>query len=512
MSKDPLPCLHNSNADVLIRSRPLSDIYPFQCHGEKSAAPYLRCGAQLQPLTAGPDENRLNGINSTAWANPIVCHSEGKPQSSRIMRLFSNSKKGPVPVQSPATDSSTSTHSSGSNGGPQSWPGLAGLGVVDSFKKLRSSVLQGIQSRGAIISEGKHVPSTDQDIALDTAVASSDPVLHEANNHITQSYSISNGSFTDQNLAMSHCESDIEDYDDENDEGEVLMRNTPFTRSIKRAYGAGRISLFDMENGRLMDKSTSETIVSHKPCPTSKVNDQSENINENRNVKVLSKLSKSAENLHIFKAPFRRKAPFSGPSLPDQDPQKTATSHRLPSIQRTVSASSVDFRNYTVDSRKNSVKTKGPMLKLVGSMTDLTVRRKRSPSPSPIIPSPMSDLSRLHDDYSRRVPCLGTSERQRRPSPFRTRFLSVGHTPLIHSQPENDVPQPPQQLVLISPLSLEPPETTGPTLPSKSAHYESLTEAAATAVKCDSTPQSQNEPSQKEELTEVAILPNKVRE
>lgn len=425
------------------------------------------------------------------------------------MRLFSNSKKGPVPAQSPAADSSTSTQSSGSNGGPQSWPGLAGLGVVDSFKKLRSSVLQGIQSRGAIINEGKHGPPTKQDIALGTAVASSDPVPHDANNQITQSYSVSNGGFTNQNLAMSHCESDFEDYDDENDEGEVLMRNTPFSRSIKRAYGAGRISLFDMENGRLVDKSTNETTVSQKPCPTSKANDQSENIIENHNVKVLNKLSKSAENLHVFKAPFRRKAPFSGPSLPDQDPQKTASLHRLPSIQRTVSASSVDFRNYTVDSRKNSVKTKGPMLKLVGSMTDLSVRRKRNPSPSPT--PPMSEHSRLHDDYSRRVPCLATSERQRRPSPFRTRFSSVGHTPLIHSQSENDVPQPSQQQVLISPLPSEPPETPGPTSPSTSAHYQSSTEAAAAAVKWDSTPPSQNEPSQKEEPTEVSILPNKVR-
>lgn len=516
-SEDPLPCLHNSKADPLIQSRPLSDIYPFHSHADKSAAPYLLsgCGAQVQPMTAGPDENRLNGINSSAWSNPIIGQPEGKPHSSRIMKLFSNSKKGPVPAHSPTTDSSTSIHSSGSNGGPQSWSGLSGLGVVDSFKKLRSSVLQGIQSKGAITNDGEHVPSSNQDIATGTAVASIDPGLDEANNHLkfTEQYSVSNGNFTDQNLAVvSQCESDIDYYDDEeNDEGDGLTRNTRFSRSIRRAYGAGRISLFDMGNGKLAERSTNETTDSQKPDQTSRVNAQSEKMNEKTNVKVLSRLSKSAENLHIFKAPFRRKAPSPGPSSTEEEPQRTTTSHRTPSIQRTASASSVDLQGHAGSRRRSPMKTKGPMLKLVGSMTDLTVRRRRSPSPNPASPSLMSPLSRLHDDYSRRVPCLATNERQRRPSPVRARVLSVGHTPLVHPQPEYDV-NPQQHQVLISPVSVEPPERTEPTSPGNAAHYESLTVATTSAAECDSTPLSQKEPSQQQELTEVSMLPNKVRE
>ncbi|KAE8279888.1 Spermatogenesis-associated protein 13 APC-stimulated guanine nucleotide exchange factor 2 [Larimichthys crocea] len=491
-SEDPLKCLHNSKADPLLRSRPLSDIYPFHGHADRGAVPYLLsgCGAQIQPMTAGPNESRLNGINSSAWSAPVIGQPEGKPYSSRIMKLFSNSKKGPIPAHSPTTDCSTSNQSSDSNGA-QPWPGLSGLGVVDSFKKLRSSVLQGIQSRGAVPSDGEHIPSSNQEMANGTGV-------DDARNHfkLAEGHSCSNGSLTDQKLVMSHYGSDIEDYDDEeNDEGDGLRRNTRFSRSIRRAYGAGRISLLDTVNGRVAGRSASEAARGQKLDQTSSSNTQPENVNENTNVKALSRMSKSAENLHIFKAPFRRKAPSPGPSSPLEDPQRTSMSNGTPSIQRTASASSVDLRGR----KKSPVKTKGPMLKLVGSMTDLTVRRKRSPSPNPTSPSLMSPLSRLHDDYSRRVPCLTTSERQRRPSPIRARVLSVGHTPLVLPQPAYDV-GPQQHQVLISPVVVEPPERTETTLPGISAHYES--------AECDSSPLNQKEPSQQQEQTEM--IPNEV--
>lgn len=514
-SEDSLPCLHNSTADPLIRSRPLSDIYPFQSHAERNAVPYLLsgCGAQVQPMTAGSlaDENRLNGINSSAWSNPVITQPEGKPHSSRIMRLFSSSRKGPVPAHSPNTDSLTSTHSNDSSSGPQSWSGLQGLGVVDSFKKLRSSVLQGIQSKGATIHDGEYVPSSNQEMANGTVVTNIDPELDDATNHFAEGVSVSNGSFTGQTLAvMSQHGSDIEDYDDEeNDDGDGLQRNSRFSRSIRRAYGAGRISLLDMGNGRLAGRSTSEAADTQKPDQRSKVNAQTENTSENMNVKVLSRLSKSADNLHIFKAPFRRKAPSPGPPSPQADSQRTNTSNGTPNIPRTASASSVDLRGHADSRRKSPVKAKGQMLKLVGSMTDLTVRRRRSPSPSPTSPSPMSPLSRLHDDYSRRVPCLATNERQRRPSPVRARVMSVEHNPLIHPQPEYEVSS--QQHQVLVPVSLEPSERTEVTLPGIFAHSESFTVATRSGYKHSST-QSQKEPLQSQEQTEVNSLSNKVRE
>ncbi|XP_068437513.1 spermatogenesis-associated protein 13 [Clinocottus analis] len=497
-SEDSLPCLHNSKADPLTRSRPLSDIYPFHSHADGSVVPCRPsgCSAQVQPVTAGPYENRWNGIN-TSWSNPVIGQTEGKPYSSRIMRLFSNSRKVPVPAPSSTTEGPTSTHSN--NSVPQSWSGLSGLGV-DSFKKLRSSVLQGIQSRGALSQDGDHEPS-DREMANDTGVADIDPGLDDAENHFkfADGCSVSNGNFDGQKFSgMSHSGSDIEDYDDEeNDEGDGLTRNTRISRSIRRAYGAGRISLLDTGNRRIAGSGTNEA----KPDQTSGINVQAKNMEENTNVTVLSRLSKSAENLHIFKAPFRRKAPSPGPPLLQEEAQRASTSNGKPNIQRTASASSVDLRGHAVGSTKNPVMTKGPMLKLVGSMTDLTVRRRRSPSPNPTSASPLSPLTRLHDDYSRRAPCLPTSERQRRPSPVRGRVMSVERSPLVHLQAEcSDGIR--QHQVLISPVSVEPPEGTEPTSPAVSARGESGT------AECESSPLSQTETPQQQDQTEVGVLPN----
>ncbi|XP_026217834.1 spermatogenesis-associated protein 13 isoform X2 [Anabas testudineus] len=499
-SEDSLPCCYSSKAEHLIRSRPLSDIYPFPSQRDRSAVPYLLsgCSAQIQPRTAGPDESRLNGINSSAWSNSVVGHPEANPQSSRIMRLFSNSRKGPMPAHSP-TDGLTSTQSNNSNSSPQSWPGLSGLGVVDSFKKLRSSVLQSIQSRGSTNQDG------EQDMVNGTIVANADPGMDDIANQLNcgEARCVSNGNLTIQKMAMrGQYSSDIEDYEDEDDEGSGLTRNSRFSRSIRRAYGAGRISLHDMSNGRAAKSNTNES------TDTSKVDVQTENMTENTNVKVLNRLSKSADNLHIFKTPFRRKAPSPCPPSPQEVPHQTTTSN----IQRTASASSVDLRGRATN-RKAPVKTKEPMLKLVGSMTDLTIRRKRSPSHSPTTPSPMSPLSRLHDDYSRRVPCLQSSERRRRPSPVRARALSVEHTPLVHHQSELHVNLQ-QHQVHTSPVYVDSLDGTEQTSAGISAHFKSQVAATASGCKqtreCDSSPLNQKESLQQEEHTEVNSLTSEV--
>lgn len=493
-SEDPLPRLHTPRADAAIRSRPLSDLYPFCNQAERSGPTYLLsgCGAQVQPITTCPDENGFNGINSSAWSSPVIGQPEGKP--SRIMKLFSNSKKGPAPAQSSATEQ-------------PSWPGLSGLGVIDSFKKLRSSVLQGIQSKGAGISDGESVSSSNQYLA--TGIGVSD----EANNHVLEGYGVSNGNSADRNMVISQCDSDFEDYygglDDEEGNADGLMRNTVFSRSIRRAYGPGRISLYDTGNGKPVGKSTSVTDYGQKENQSTNVNSQHEKTNEASNVKVLSRLSKSAENLHIFKAPFRRRAPASGSSVPDEELQRPVKAHRATSIQRTASASSVDLQDHPLSQRKNAVKTSGPMLKLVGNVTDLAVRRRQTPSPSPTSPSLMSPLSRLHDDYSRRAPCLMTSERRQRPSPIRARVLSVGHIPLVHPQPADDPSQ--EQQEVFNPVFGDPLETNGSTSPGNSAYNESPTEAPTPKDECDSTSLSQKETSQKQEPTDITTLSVAVR-
>lgn len=490
-SEDPLPRLRTPRADAAIRSRPLSDLYPFYNQAERSGPTYLLsgCGAQVQPITTCPDENGFNGINPSAWSSPVIGQPEGKP--SRIMKLFSNSKKGPAAASGSATEQ-------------PSWPGLSGLGVVDSFKKLRSSVLQGIQSKGAGISDGESFSSSNQCLATGTGVS------NEANN-VTEGHSVCNGNSAGPNIVTRQCDSDFEDYyDDGDDEGghaDGLMRNTVFSRSIRRAYGPGRISLYDTGNGKLMGNSTSVTDYGQNRNQSS--NSQQEEPNEPSSVRVLGRLSKSAENLNIFKAPFRRKAPASGASVPDEELQRPVKAHKATSIQRTASASSVDLQDHPLSQRRNPVKTKGPMLKLVGSVTDLAVRRRQTPSPGPTSPSLMSPLSRLHDDYSRRTPCLTTSERRQRPLPVRARVLSVGHIPLVHPQPPDDPNQ--EQQEVFSLVFGDPSKTKGSTSPGNSAHNESTTEAPKPEEECDSSTLSQKETSQNQEPTDMTTLPVMVR-
>ncbi|XP_061876856.1 spermatogenesis-associated protein 13 isoform X1 [Entelurus aequoreus] len=406
-SEDSLPGIHAFKADPLSRPRPLSDLYPYPGQPEKSTVPYLLsgCSAQVQPVTLGSvaDEYRPNGAtSSSAWSNAVRAKVEGNPASaSRIMRLFSSSRKSPFPATSPTVDGAA---------------GLPGLGVVDSFKKLRSSVFQGIQNRGTTCQEtGNGVTVTNSDL---NQIDSADLKLEEA----------PGGNFNENRLSASHYSSDIDDDDDDDDDGGGLQRNSCFSRSIKRAYGAGRITLLDMDEDTRAGSSVSAD------CKKAERGSKT----ENSDVKVLSRLSKSADNLHVYKAPFRRKAPTQGVPSPQEDPQRTSMSNGTEHIQRTASASSVDLRGHA--RMKSPVTVKGQVLKLVGSMTDLSVLRRRSPSPGPAPPSHTTPLSRLHDDYSRRVPCRAASERQPRPLPVRARVLSSEHLSLVHhAHPDRDV-------------------------------------------------------------------------
>ncbi|XP_043961416.1 spermatogenesis-associated protein 13 isoform X1 [Gambusia affinis] len=506
-SEDPLQCLHCPNPDPLIRSRPLSDVYPSQVVADRNSVPYLLsgCGAQVQPVGAAPisDESRINGINHSAWSNPVIGQAEGRPHNSRIMRLFSNSRKGVIPPSSPAADCPNND----SNGSPQPWTGFSGLGVMDSFKKLRSSVLQGIQSKGAATGNlGQNAPLADVEMPNGSAGSSSEREPTDAAHHLTTAEGnlVSNGSLADQKSAtVEQYGSDIEDYDDEEAES-GLTRNSRFSRSMRKAYGAGRISLLDTNNGRSVgsDKNdtTSSTQISNH---TSQVDIQTETQKENINVNVLSRLSKSAENLHIF----RRKSHCPGPPSPQEDHQKITLSNGTPSIQRTASTSSVDLRG-----RRSPMKNKGPMVKLIGSMTDLTSRRKQSPSPSPTTPSPISPLCRLHDDYSRRLPCLQSSERQRRPVAVTAQVSSVRCTPLIHAQPEDNTELQLHQVVS-NPLSSGPRDSPEQISADISAQHEllpaSTTSNTKQMVECVSPPLSKREASQQQ--PDFASIPNEVK-
>lgn len=254
------------------------------------------CETQVEPITSVPvpDENKLNGINSAAWPHPVIGHPEGKPYSSRIMRLFSNPRKGSIPAHSPTAESPTSVLSNDSNSGSQSWSGLAGLGVMDSFKKLRSSVLQGIQSKGAANHLENQEISSHQEMANGAVMENTDAGLENGTSHFKKSEQghVSNGNYTEQTLSMvSQYGSDIDDYDEDENDGSSLTRNSRVSRSIKRAYGAGRISLCDTGKRRSSGSCSKEAADFQKPDLSSKYNVQTKNTNHHQDVKVIDRKS-----------------------------------------------------------------------------------------------------------------------------------------------------------------------------------------------------------------------------
>ncbi|CAB1341009.1 unnamed protein product [Coregonus sp. 'balchen'] len=428
----------------LARTRPLSDLYPLKAHVEMAVPPSLLsgCGAEVQPMTSdfNSEESRLNGFNTAAWSSPVIGHPEGKPYPSRIMRLFSTQRKCTVPGDSQGSSRPLSFQGPPSSAaGPQVWPGLSGLAVMGSFKKLRSSVLQGIQNRGTANQDEEYTSAANQGGDKGMVTTNQSPRLR-----CGEGYRVSNGVSVGQPMAgLSPCGSDNEDEEEVVDEEDGLQRNTWFSRSIRRAYGAGRITLLDAGQGKRGEGPGLGVSTNQRPGSGSgSVSEVNLHLEESVNVNVLSRLSKSADNLHLFKGPFRRKvpSPFLSPAPQIDSPGANGG----PSIQRTASASSGDLRERSQSPGRfrSPLRSKGHMLKLVGSMTDLTVRRKLNPSPV----TPLSLLSRLHDDYSRRTPCLPASDRQRRPSPARTRAaverkrnstsVSLEHMPTIHPQPQ----------------------------------------------------------------------------
>ncbi|XP_017577621.1 spermatogenesis-associated protein 13 [Pygocentrus nattereri] len=372
-------------------------------NGEKLMNPVTSCGAQVKPvLSEGSCEKHgLNGLKPQTWSSSVITDGQTKSCPTRIVRIFSSQRKcGMIGPEQ--------TSLRGPSNGPQAWPGLSGLRVMGSFKKLRSSVLQGIQNRGSAMgaSQDKDFSSITSEHGSGFLVTKRDPgqVVGGSQSISKEIPTVTNG----ESIAGRKVSDEEDDYEED---GGGPKRNSHFSMSIRRAYGAGRISLLD-NGARKPDSLTVQEPASQcRPCSSVELIGPDVILDSEENVKALSRLSKSADNLHIFKSPFKRKAPSAQP----QCPKAFGTLN----IQRAASASSVDMQERGAGQRKNPMGVRGQMLKLVGSLTDISANHKASPCPSP--KATLSALSQLHDSYSRRTPCVLPSERQRRPAPVNIR-------------------------------------------------------------------------------------------
>ncbi|XP_036850597.2 spermatogenesis-associated protein 13 isoform X2 [Manis javanica] len=283
---------------------------------------------------------------------PEVQAPDARLSPAKLLRLFSVSRKrtGALPERprSGVVVGQTST-----------WNALASFRKMGSFKKLKSSVLQGIQNRAAAgASKGDASEPNLGRTAPNGAIHGPGPG------------------------ATSDC-SDPEDADD------AFQRSTHRSRSLRRAYGPGRLSL----QGR-----------GQELCPgcrgppgcgllVMEPESSSSTLGRSRSTDTLSLLSRG---------PFPRKA-----ALDPLEPRGTQA--RL-ALRRTSSSSVADAERLSGPTRRPrrwrsplQAKGLGRVRRLLGSATDLAQGGERTCGGSPEVGRRLQLHSLLHDDYSRRA-------------------------------------------------------------------------------------------------------------
>ncbi|XP_058886652.1 spermatogenesis-associated protein 13-like isoform X6 [Acipenser ruthenus] len=375
-------CLHSSSNGTSMTSFP---------HGCSNGS------AETAVATEDVKPKTLNELNSeNGMVDSVHCSEldgqEDKLSPSKIMRFFSTPRKR-------SSSSAERPRSVIMPGSSPTWNALSSLRKMGSFKKLKSSVFQGIQAR--------ETPELVNEEGLGNGLNKRVPnrvCVQGQNNRFSHSSALQD--FKGSGDGLTSDGSDVEERDDS------FQRNTHRSRSIRRAYGVGRINLLDSGKGE--DRSNcprplSPVIQEPRGCPHSDMDSG----------KVVYRRSKSIDNLNFLKkSSFKRK---STSNL--ADPKPANESQR---IGRAVSTSSMDPDKIPGVERR-SKRWKSPIrakdfdrvLKLVSGVTD-AARRKESPPPPSEPASRARPNSRLHDDYSRRVSSSSENERRRGLSPART--------------------------------------------------------------------------------------------
>ncbi|KAM9037727.1 spermatogenesis-associated protein 13 isoform X2 [Sarcophilus harrisii] len=319
---------------------------------------------------------------------------EEKLSPSKLMRLFSATRKR-------SSCNAERPRSMILMGNSSTWNALSSFRKMGSFKKLKSSVLQGIQSR------------EDPDV-LNEDASENDLGKHIPNGAVTSvqtsRYSCA-GQLNDFHKAVDGGLSDCSD-PEENDD--TFLRNTHRSRSIRRAYGIGRINLLDSDKysgSQLCGRPLSPIIQEPKVCEIL--------VKNSENNRIIYRRSKSTDNLNFLrKSSFKRKSTSNLTDL-----KVTNEKHE---IQRTLSSPTDSDKTNGLERRskrwKSPIRAKDfdRVLKLVSNVADAAWKRE-PPKSGASSPSELNQRvqlnSQLHDDYSRRVSTNTEHDRKRSTSP-----------------------------------------------------------------------------------------------
>ncbi|KAM4702330.1 spermatogenesis-associated protein 13 isoform 2-T2 [Discoglossus pictus] len=331
-----------------------------------------------------------NGTIVTTPAIDGTCHngaSTGKEESpddplnsSKLAHFFTAPKKR----ASPNTERPMVTASNSST-----WNALSSLRKMGSFKKLKSSVLQGIQAK-----ENANILN-DQDKGDDVLKCiPTDGIV----NYQTPCRLSSSRSTKDNCNVMDGLQSDGSDIEETDNS---FLRSTHRSRSIRRAYGAGRINLLDLEKGH----------TTHSPLrPLSPVGPGQKNceivIKNPESNQIIYRRSKSTDNLN-----FLKKTSFKRKSTSNLTDVKSSSEKEI--LQKSMLSTSSDCDKLAGTPERRSKRWRSPIrakdfdrvLKIVSNVTDSHRKREgnKCTSPSKEEPPRSRPNSRLHDDYSRRV-------------------------------------------------------------------------------------------------------------
>ncbi|KAJ6662305.1 hypothetical protein lerEdw1_012469 [Lerista edwardsae] len=369
-------------------------------HNSESMTTYQNgCGNSTSGTCVVMD-NKESRNNTTS-----LCHNGGCDPSSSYEEEGQDDKASPSKIM---RFFSTPRKRSGSNverprslivmGNPTTWNALSSLRKMGSFKKLKSSVLQGIQAK----EDMDHL--NDSTLEIRKRVPNSTVARVQANR-----YSYSGPLQDSHSTADTILTSDNSDGEESDD---AFLRNTRRSRSIRRAYGIGRINLLDTD--KIQDHQNSTR-------PVSPVIQESQTcgivVTDSETNKVIYRRSKSTDNLN-----FLKKSSFKRKSTSNLTDLRVASDSQTP--PRTTSTSSMDSDKTNRNSERRSKRWKSPIrardfdrvLKLVSNVADVTLKKdspKKETFPSNEQNQRTRPNSRLHDDYSRRVSSSTENDRRR---------------------------------------------------------------------------------------------------
>ncbi|KAM4046035.1 spermatogenesis-associated protein 13 isoform 4-T4 [Anomaloglossus baeobatrachus] len=358
---------------------------------ESMTSPSKGCGNSPIVTSQGIDKSVSRTLSDGSCHNGTCSNKEGSQDDQGSFKS-SNFFTSPKQRLSPNNERPRSMVGVGNS---STWNALSSLRKMGSFKKLKSSVLQGIQAKenSNIISERR---CDVQKCLSSECLSSQTPCRLPMSKSSPDHCNLADGLQSDG--------SDMEEPDNS------FLRSTHRSRSIRRAYGAGRIHLLDNDKIR----------VAHSPLSLSPVG-KDQNVCEIivkdlESHKVIYRRSKSTDNLN-----FLKKSSFKRKSTSNLTDIKSNSEKEI--LQKSTLNTSADADNLGGTPERRSKRWRSPIrakdfdrvLKIVSNVTDGQWKKDGTKGSSPTSEECHRSRpnSRLHDDYSRRVSSSADSERKR---------------------------------------------------------------------------------------------------